>query len=289
MQAYLIMAHNNFDILEKIIKMLDYSNHHIFIHIDSKVDKFDFEYFKAIPNNSKVVFTDRLSVKWGDYSMVEAEYLLLKKAMEYGNYAYFHLISGVDMPLKSAEKLYKFYEANYPNNFIHFANKPNNIEESRIKHYHYFTGRRNLLNRAATKIEQFIQQLLKVDRLKGKNIYRGSQWYSITDEFAKYLVDNEKSIENQLKHTLIPDEFFAQMAIINSPFRDKLYKFTMDDDVKQNMHFVDWKRGNPYTLTEEDFDIVMSSGCMFARKFTSQNNLSNIVFNEVNNEGEQYE
>ncbi len=289
MQAYLIMAHNDFNILEKIIKMIDYSNHDIFIHVDSKVKEFDFEYFKSIPKQSNVVFTDRISVKWGDCSMIEAEYLLLNKAMEYGNYTYYHLISGADMPLKSAEKLYEFYETNYPNNFIHFANKPNKIEESRIKHYHFFTGRRNIFNRIGTKVEQIIQEILKIDRLNGKKIYRGSQWYSITDEFAKYLTDNQMSMKNQLKHTLIPDEFFVQMSVINSPYKDKLYKPTMDDDAKQNMHFVDWERGNPYTLTEEDFDLIIWSGCMFARKFTSHNNLSNMVFETVNNEGKQYE
>ena len=33
------------------------------------------------------------------------------------------------------------------------------------------------------------------------------------------------------------------------------------------MRYIDWDRGKPYTFTEEDFDEVINSECMFARKF----------------------
>ena len=38
--AYLIMAHNEFGILERIIKLIDDERNELFIHIDKKSQKF---------------------------------------------------------------------------------------------------------------------------------------------------------------------------------------------------------------------------------------------------------
>ena len=51
--AYLIMAHNNFYILEKLLILLDDPRNDIYIHIDKKVSKFDIFLF------SYVIISDR--------------------------------------------------------------------------------------------------------------------------------------------------------------------------------------------------------------------------------------
>ena len=43
--AYLIMAHNEFNILEKIIKLIDDERNDIFVHIDENSYDFNIEYF----------------------------------------------------------------------------------------------------------------------------------------------------------------------------------------------------------------------------------------------------
>lgn len=280
MHAYLILAHNNFSVLEKLIKMLDHECNDIYIHIDKNADDFDFSYYESIPKKSRVYFTERIHVSWGDYSMVRAEYILLKKAHE-GRYKYYHLISGVDLPLRTAEELAEFFDAAYPKEFVYFAKSMNSVELSRIKHYHFFTGRRNLFNRLMTKTEQILQSLAGVNRIKGIKTARGSQWFSITDSFVQYLIDNEKSIKKQLKFTFIPDEFFVQLAAVNSDFADKLYSKKFDDGNEQNMRYIDWKRGSPYTFNEADFDEIINSGCLFVRKLTEENKLPDMIFEKV--------
>ena len=52
--AYLIVAHNNFYILERLVKLLDYEFNDIYIHIDKKVKDFRFNYFKNIVTKSKI-------------------------------------------------------------------------------------------------------------------------------------------------------------------------------------------------------------------------------------------
>ena len=46
--AYLIMSHNDFYILEKLLRLLDDRRNDIYVHIDKKVKNFDFKYFKKI-------------------------------------------------------------------------------------------------------------------------------------------------------------------------------------------------------------------------------------------------
>ena len=38
MHAYLIMAHKNLEQIKKLLKLLDYSQNDIYIHIDTKAD-----------------------------------------------------------------------------------------------------------------------------------------------------------------------------------------------------------------------------------------------------------
>ena len=40
----------------------------------------------------------------------------------------------------------------------------------------------------------------------------------------------------------------------------------MDDNYLACMRYIDWNRGNPYTFTIDDYEELMKSGCLFARK-----------------------
>ena len=117
--AYLIMAHDNFYILEKLIQLIDYDLNDIYIHIDKKAKNFNFNYFRNLVNKSNIYFVKRFNVRWGGYSIVEAELELLNKAIK-GEYEYYHIISGVDLPLKSQEYIHKFFNANRGKEFIIF-------------------------------------------------------------------------------------------------------------------------------------------------------------------------
>ena len=46
--AFLIMAHNQFDLLEMLIKLLDDPRNDIYLHIDQKVEDFDFQRFSKL-------------------------------------------------------------------------------------------------------------------------------------------------------------------------------------------------------------------------------------------------
>ncbi len=97
--AYLIIAHTDWSLLKTLVSLLDYELNDIYIHIDAKVPA------KSIPHitcsRSKIYYLERrISVAWGDISVVEAEYLLFETAYNNRHYSYYHLLSGMDLPLK---------------------------------------------------------------------------------------------------------------------------------------------------------------------------------------------
>src|SRR5574344_2790870 len=93
--AYLIIAHNEFDVLQQLIAALDHERNDIYLHIDKKV--------KSIPSMSvryaKLFVVDqRVDVRWGDVSQIESEYVLFEQAFDNPeNYTRYILISGTHL------------------------------------------------------------------------------------------------------------------------------------------------------------------------------------------------
>ncbi len=277
--AYLIITHNEFSILEKLIKLIDDERNDIYIHLDKKVKSFDFNYYSSISKKSKVYFVKRYDVRWGMYNMINAEYALLKKATSVYSYDYYHLISGVDMIVKTQDEIHAFFDNQKGKEFVHFVSfKPveGKIQE-RMKYYHLFLKNykrgtekeRKVAKIRHDKILDF-QKKHGISRIKGiedKFMY-GSQWFSITDEFARYLISIEKDIKKKFKYSSCPDEHVVQYALYNSKFYSNLYND--EDDYSNVKRLIDWNRGGPYTFKVTDYDEIIGSGAFFVRKFSTK-------------------
>lgn len=272
--AFLIIAHNQFQLLEMILRLLDDEKNDFYIHIAKEVD-FDIEYFSAIPKYSKITFVERAHISWGDFSMVDCELTLLNAATP-KKYAYYHLISGVDLPLKTSDELHLFFKENSGKQFIHFCSDQfiNNIgNQERIRLYHplqSIIGRKRNFLWLLKRVFLYIQKFLGVNRLKnsGLTLKFGSQWFSITDELATYLCEQEATIKKYFKNTYIPDEAFLQTLFYSKYSNsDILYKSELGDNYLRCVRLIDWERGNPYIFRRGDLDELLSSPCMFARKF----------------------
>lgn len=267
MHAFLIMAHNEFDILEKVIKLLDDNENHLYIHIDKKVKDFNFDKFSSIAKKSKIFFTNRINVSWGGYSQVQCELLLLKEAIVH-NYEYYHLISGVDLPLKTNEEIHDFFNKNKGKEFISYDKNASDTEiESRIKYYYLLQDKFGRSSKLAYIIQACcirIQKILNVNRIKDikYTLKKGTNWFSITNNLAHYIVEKENEIYNLFRFGCCVDELFLHTMVYNSNFRDKV--------AGDSLRYVDWIRGSPYTFTEEDFDDITSSDKIFARKFSKK-------------------
>ena len=78
--AFLIIAHNNWWQLKKLIECLDSENHDIYVHIDKKSKSFDETYFDSVTSKSSLRIYHEYNVYWGGFSQVQVELFLLSKA-----------------------------------------------------------------------------------------------------------------------------------------------------------------------------------------------------------------
>lgn len=275
MHAYMIIAHNQFELLERLIHKLDDKRNDLYIHIDAKVKDFDFEKFSSLTKYSRVIFTDeRIDITWGDYSQVRCELLLLKTAVENESsscpYSYFHLISGVDLPIKTNDEIHSFFEKNSGKEFVHYtSNTPDQLFENRIRYYHFFRKKRNLFYKIIAQVFLSVQKLFRVNRLKGTGIkvQKGCNWFSITGEFAHYIASNSEKYGAIFNYSYCADEVFIQTIAENSKFGKNLFMPNCNNNHYACARLIDWKRGNPYVFRKEDYELIKSSPCMFARKF----------------------
>ena len=270
--AYLIVAHNNFNILKKLLQILDNENNDIFLHIDKKIKKIDISNLKKDVGKSEIFIYNEISVNWAAYSQTEVEIFLLDKAIKNDNYAYYHLLSGVDFPIKSQKFIHDFFEKNYGKEFVHFAynDVPIKIKE-KVQYNNIFLDnkyyRKSNCIRCINKLLVILQKKLKIKKNKNLKIMTGANWFSITNELACYIVENRIQIRKTFKGTMNSDEFFIQTLIQNTDFVKKLYINNYNDDYHSCMRCIDWTRGRPYIYNKDDFSQLINSDYLFARKF----------------------
>ena len=273
--AWLILTHGNFAILEKQLRFLDSENADFFIHVDAKAD-FDEERFSTVTERSRVTFVPRRRISWGHFAIAEAELELLRAAAP-GRYDYYHLLSGVDVPVKSRAYIEEYFTRAPGTNYVNFlAPEISRADLYRVMFYYpmqRYNIRKPAVRRALRNFSAAVQLGFGVDRTRrlpdGFAFQKGAQWFSITHALAAYLLEKESEIRGIFSDTYCPDEMFVQTEIINSPFRDTLPENAFCNDYASCLRYVDWERGNPYTFTDADLAELLSTPetALFARKF----------------------
>ena len=264
------MVHDNFDQLCLLLDMIDDVRNDIYIHIDKK-SNYDADKIKnSIKLSGLYILPNRIDVKWGHCSQIETEIALLEHAVANEKYEYLHLISGRCLPLVNQNKMHEFFENNKGKEFV----AVDNIDISRFSYrYKYYYNYLKFIRKPKKKfwkmcmvISNVFQKCVGINREKniGKEIKKGANWFSITGSLAEYVIGQKEWIEEHFNSTLCCDEIFLQTIAYNSLYQDKLYQNLSCDS---SLRFVDWKRGNPYTFGIEDYDMIMNSQCLFARKF----------------------
>lgn len=263
--AYLIMAHHNFDQLQQLVDLLDDSRNDIYLHIDKKAKSFDPQQIHT--SRAGLYFTQRLNVQWAGHSQIQCELLLLKAAVP-RHYRYYHLLSGVDMPLKTQDEIHAFFVEHDGKEFIGLdrqAMETGNYLE-RTRYYYWFQniygrdrGRKTLPLRVLERILLQAQKKLGLSRKDLVPPCKGANWFSITDDMAHYVLSQEYLIRKQFFYSHCADEMFLQSIAMASPFRDCV--------TGESLRETDWQRGSPYTYRAEDVPQLLCCGALFARKF----------------------
>lgn len=269
--AYLIIAHNEFELLKVLLSMLDYENNDIYLHVDIKAGNIEQNEFLNCVKKSKIYFIEpRMDVQWGNFSQIECEYKLLETATRENSYLYYHILSGVDLPLKPQKEIHDFFDKNRGTEFIQYENQELTVEEKcRVSKYHFFAKKKkNIYEKILDKLLLLMQK--KVDRTEHSCLIykKGANWCSITDDFARYVIDSKDLIQRSFKYTICGDEMFLQSLAYSSKFREHISSNNYCDNYETIGYVIDWKRGNPYIFRSDDFEQLISSNQLFARKFS---------------------
>ena len=266
--AYLIVAHGSFKLLEELIYALDSPGNDIFVHIDKKCGDVNLH---IETQHSKLFFIKRTAVEWGRVSMIKTTLNLLSESVK-GNYDYYHLLSGVDFPIKSNKYIADFFEKNKGKEFVGYCDVDKQLMENRLSYYHLINGnmvrnsyRMHNLNEKLIRI----QKKLNIKHIRDISNYRkGCNWFSISNQLAQDIVRDRKKIIRLYKYTNCADEIFLQSYIYQNSLMDRLYN--VEDEYMGCVRKIDWQRGIPYVWQLKDYEELINapSYCLYARKFS---------------------
>ena len=264
--AYFIMAHTNFDQLQQLIDLLDDPDNDIYLHIDQR-SQVDLSRFHT--EHSALIFIPRMKITWGGHSQTLCELELMKAAAKQ-HYQYYHLISGLDLPIKSQEEIHSFFTAHNGQNFIDFdAVQDPRLFEDRVNVYYFMQdhiGRREdgkyRIFGWIEHLSLMVQKLFRIQRSPCFPLYKGANWFSITDDMVQFILRQEKQIRKQFCYGRCADELFLQSAAMASPYADTLSDF--------KTRTIDWNRGDPYVYRTEDVKALLASSGLFGRKFDNR-------------------
>lgn len=272
--AYLILAHHEFELLQILLSSLDDKRNDIYIHFDNKVSEIPTLH---LVHAKLIIVQDRINVSWGDVSVVEAEYALFETAHTHGYYAYYHLLSGVDMPLQTQDNIHQFFITHHGKQFIGYSQYDTRLEiERKVKKYHLFPKDFRYTGSIMSRIKKVLRALfLRLQNLFGWtrnmdiNFKKGTQWVSITQDFVTYILAKKSEVIPLYQHTFCSDEIFIQTLCWNSPFQSQI--FNKDNEALGSQRDICWKDGILYDWKDTDIARLKQSKLLFARKFNGQN------------------
>ena len=273
--AYLIIAHHHFDMLARLIRVLDSEHADFYIHINKSSRDFDERKILSAAVKSRVKVFRKYKITWGADTQIRCELFLMEQAAK-GRYDYYHLLSGVDIPLKTGREIEAFFETQ-ESSFLEVKQEADLTDTLERVRFYYplqpFIGRQKagrgwryaLLDQLAYESLK-VQRMLGVDRTKNApfGYCRGGNWFSIRHDLVDYAIGQKKLIARCFYSTMNADEMFLQCVAMASPLKDTI--------VQENLRLVDWQRTehggcSPHTFTMEDWDMLTKSDKLFARKF----------------------
>lgn len=277
MHAYLIMAHSNENQLAQLIETLDYPENDIYIHLDVKMGDVNIHLLNQAARYSKLKFVERKNVVWGHYSQIDCEFRLFRAALQGGDYEYVHLLSGMDLPLCSQKQIHDYFHRFKGKEFVHIESAELSSSDQEKYMYRFFLqkyigNKQDSLLYYLQRISIHVQRILRIRKKSSLNwkMYKGANWVSITGTFMAFLVSNEKRVKKEFRFSKCCDELFLQTVLMNSPYAQNLSCTVFQDDYRSCQRYIDWNRGNPYVFRENDFEELISSRYLFARKFDSK-------------------
>ena len=264
--AWLIIAHNEFEVLQHLVSMLDVPESDFYIHFDKKVSglpeiEVNKGHLKILPK--------RIDVCWGTVSQIETELLLLETALTNGPYAHYHILSGTHLPLKPVSELMEFYDRHAGEEIMHFWDHDEGDADFKLRRYHYpmryfkSPGHRirKVMDNMIWRVLLKAQKVLRIRHHIECNFRKTDNWLSLSERGCRHLVRSKDMILKKYRWSFCGDEYFVATELLSTAETFQLY------DCK-NLLYVKFIGDTPMSFPLAALSTLHNTGFLWARKFS---------------------
>lgn len=264
--AYIVSAYKLPDQLARLVTTLATETCHFFVHVDRKTDEATYRRMVTpLAPLANVHFLERHRCYYGGFGHVGATIKgiseIFRRRMPFD---YAILLTGQDYPIKSNQEIDAFFEQHDGLSFMDHFPLPSEDWDfrgmDRIESWHvrlrgtYFRFPR----RAGIRIKRRFPSSLQP--------FGGSAYWCLSREAAEYVhrfLQKDRSYVRFFNYVNVPEEMFFHTIILNSPLRASV--------VNDDLRYMEWRKpavaSGPALLTKDDFNKIVSSPKLFARKF----------------------
>lgn len=268
--AWLIIAHNEFEVLQQLVSMLDAPESDFYIHFDKKVQTLP---DIRVEKGNLTVLQKRIDVSWGTVSQIRTELLLLETAQKNGPYGHYHILSGTHLPLKPVEELIAFYDGHPDKEVMRFWEADEGDADFKLRRYHhpmrYFKSTGHPVRKAVDsfiwKTLLKIQKVLGIRHFKQYNFQKTDNWMSLSEAGCAYLVRHKGEILRKYRQSFCGDEYFAATELLTQPETFRIFDC-------QNLLHVEFMGDTPRSFPLSEYAAIQKTGAWWARKFTYNDN-----------------
>jgi hypothetical protein len=264
--AYVISAYRLPDQLARLVTRLRNDRSYFAIHVDKNTDDTTYHRMVALMNGfPNVQFLERHRHAYGGFSHVYATIKGIAALMQRRiPFDYCILMTGQDYPIKSTDYIHDFFVSRAGWSFLEYFPLPTEYWDDggtdRIESWHVRIGGHHIRIPGRSRLG------LARRFPAGLQPFGGSAYWCLSRECIEYIYDFialSPSYVRFFKYVDVPDEIFFQTIVLNSPLREHI--------VNDDLRYVEWRNpaiaGGPALLGRDDFDNIMNSPKLFARKF----------------------
>lgn len=294
--AVLIICHKNPEQVKRLLGAMNHPQIDFYLHLDKKMEISE-EQLKLLKQKGRIC-SKRISCYLADWSLCEAELLLLTEAQKIG-YRYYILLSGQDYPIKPVRDFVSLLYKTYPKPYIHTIRQTDgNWVKAAFSHTRTYCYSKEIVRRIYRIASSIgINKVRGLNRLLGivdsvstfwgpsvyedlrkhaaVEVYGGSQWWALPDIAVNELLNDivaHPNVVKWLRCSIAPDETFFQTMVMRTSVANLVD--VNRDPVQGEMTYANFvsprnkvKNCHPYIITEEDWYWLKERPEYFARKF----------------------
>jgi hypothetical protein len=270
--AYIISAYQYPGQLIRLVHRLNVESTSFFVHVDKKTDdRIHRQMVDGLRSLSNVRFIRRHKCDWGGFGHVAASLEGIADLIRTSTrFDYAVLLTGQDYPIKPNSHIAEFFERHRGKLFLEFFPLPTDLWHNRgrvggmdrIEAWHWRVWKRHFRFPPGHRFP------IRRKFPDGFRPFGGSSYWCLPRECIQYIHDlttHNRAFTRYFKYVDVPDEIFFQTIIMNSPFQGMA--------VNDNLRYIDWKdpaAGRPAILSASDFEKLLASPKLFARKFDAR-------------------